>query len=121
MFVTDHMENSEDMCRLLQQRTFEFMWSRCMKRLRRGDECEFGPISITPKGIVNAKDKLLRWKELGTWKTDGNTLQIFKVKALLIPFVSIGIRDVPNIHLLMTLLETHDFWLEEIEEAEGAD
>lgn len=106
--ISEHLGDSEELSQLIQERTFELFWPRAMKRLQNNDECKFGILRVSQDGLTDDKDDLVPWKEVGTIKTD-RTLQIRKVDAWY-PWRTPAIWNLPNPHVLLTLIETQKEW-----------
>ncbi len=119
-FIPEQISESSELCRLIQEKTFELAWPRALKRLQDNDECEFGLIGLSQEGLISDKDstgtvksKLLRWEEIGTIKTE-NSLQINKKKSWR-PWVAINLWNLQNPHVFFALIATKNEWIEENE------
>jgi hypothetical protein len=106
--ISEHIRNSTELSKLIQERTFLVLWPLTLKRLKQDSDCKFGILRVTQNGIKDDKDDLIRWKEIGSVKTD-KSLQIRKVDALH-PWRTVFLWNLPNPHILLTLIATYQEW-----------
>jgi hypothetical protein len=106
--ITEQLGNSEELCRLIQDRTFRLFWPAIREQLRKGEECSFGPLRLSKTGLTDDREELVPWEQIGSIRTD-RSIQIRK-SGRWYPWRTVRIWRIPNPHVLLALASTSSEW-----------
>ncbi|MFI6604735.1 DUF6585 family protein [Nonomuraea sp. NPDC050536] len=106
----NRFRNIEDLADILQQKVVnDYLLPLLVKRFVAGETVAFGPLSVSPEGIVR-KRKLLPWDELdGTPITQGR-LTLHKKNTLFSSWANHHTYDVPNLTIFLAIVHTAAGW-----------
>jgi hypothetical protein len=96
------LDNYEEVSRLLQEETFRVLWPPLWERFRSGEAIIFGDLTISWGGVHKGSD-LLPWPDFHEAKVVNGKLALSQ-EGKWRAFTEIPLTQVPNPHLLFTLL-----------------
>jgi hypothetical protein len=102
--IQQSFEKIETLLEKTKQYVYPILFNRYRNAFNRGNPIPFGPIILTPQGIVNGR-KTLRWQELGEIDLQGGFLHLRPVQKSRGAKHSIPVHRIPNIDLCMQLLQ----------------
>jgi hypothetical protein len=106
--VTELMAGSEELSRMIQERTFRLLWPPVWEQIMKGDDCSFGPFRVSRAGLTDDREELVRWDQIRSIRTDW-TVQIRKTGRWR-PWRTARISRIHNPHIFLALTSTSSEW-----------
>ncbi|MEQ4724149.1 DUF6585 family protein [Nonomuraea sp. B19D2] len=105
----NRFQNIEDLVEILRQKVVaDHLLPILMERFNAGETVAFGPLSVSPEGIVRKK-KMLTWDELGSTAIEQGRLALHKKNALF-SWATCDTYDIPNLSILLAIIHTAAGW-----------
>jgi hypothetical protein len=97
------LENVETIINRVKQHVYPQMFRNLQLAYNRGEPIQFGPLTLTSKGILNGR-KVIRWQDIGEIKLEHGKLQLQPISSSRHPKFAIQAHKIPNVDLCIQLL-----------------
>jgi hypothetical protein len=102
--INQAFERIETLMDSVKRYVYPIMFSRYRNAFNRGESIPFGPLVLTPQGIMNGR-KIVRWQELTKIDLQGGFLQLQSTQNSRGKKYTIPVHRIPNIDLCIQLLQ----------------